>query len=90
MTVVWRDEAIDDLERIEAWLSTLEHANPAKARARIGHAADLLERLGDIGRPGPRAGTRELSVRKAPYVIIYRSTGDLIEILAVYHTAQQR
>lgn len=90
MTIVWRDEAVDDLERIEAWLASLPHANPEKVRARIGAAIALLEDLGDIGRPSVREGTRELTVRKVPYVVIYVVRDDLIEILAVYHTAQQR
>jgi plasmid stabilization system protein ParE len=55
VTIIWRDAAVDDLERIDAWLSSLEHANPAKVRARhIGAAIDLLDSLGDIGRPGAR------------------------------------
>jgi plasmid stabilization system protein ParE len=88
--VVWRDEALDDLERIDAWLSTHEHAQPATVRTRISGAIGLLERLGDIGRPGQREGTRELSVRLAPYVIVYLVSGQEIEIVAVYHTAQDR
>lgn len=49
-----------------------------------------MERLGDIGRPSRVADARELSVRGAPYVIAYQVSGDAIEILAVYHTSQDR
>jgi toxin ParE1/3/4 len=49
-----------------------------------------MQRLGDIGRPSRVEGVRELSVRNAPYIIIYRVDGDVIEILAVYHAAQDR
>lgn len=49
-----------------------------------------MERLGDIGRPSRVPGVRELSVRNAPYVIVYRVDGEAIDILAVYHTAQDR
>ena len=49
-----------------------------------------MTRLGDIGRPGIEPSLRELSVKNAPYIIVYRVTDDLIEILAVYHAAQQR
>ena len=90
MNVIWRDEALDDLERIDAWLNTLDHANPGQTRARIGDSLSLLETLGDIGRPGTRDGTRELPVRKAPYVVVYAVQGDVIEVLAVYHMAQDR
>lgn len=49
-----------------------------------------MKRLGDIGRPSIEPGVRELSVRNAPYVIVYRLNGDTIDVLAIYHTAQQR
>jgi toxin ParE1/3/4 len=88
--IVWRDAALDDLERIAAWLEALEHGHPETVRSRIGSAIDLLERLGDIGRPGQREGTRELSVRLAPYVVVYLASNSEIEIVAIYHTAQDR
>ena len=88
--IVWREAAVDDLERIDAWLAAFQHGEPATIRARIGSAVDLLERLGDIGRPGQLKGTRELSVRLAPYVIVYLADGSEIEIVAIYHTAQER
>lgn len=90
MLVVWRDSAIDDLERIDSWLSSIESADPSTVRQRIGATARTLERLGDIGRPGRVAGTRELPVRKAPYVIIYQVKLDTIEVVGVFHMAQNR
>ena len=90
MTIVWRDEGLDDLERIDAWLNTIEGANPEKVRARIGASIEVLDTLGDIGRPGPRPGTRALSVAKAPYVIVYRVDQGVNDILALYYTAQKR
>jgi plasmid stabilization system protein ParE len=68
----------------------LERGKPKQSIARIRTAAESLKRLGDIGRPSIEAGLRELSVRNAPYVIVYRIDGDTIDILAVYHTAQER
>lgn len=90
LRVKWRRKALGDLGRIDAWLSGIEGANPEKVRGRIGAAVASLARLGDIGRPSKVEGWRELSVRKAPYVIAYRVRAGLLEILAVYHTAQNR
>lgn len=90
MATRWRDAAISDLERIDTWLSSIEGADPDKVRERIGLAIATLERLGDIGRPGRRKGTREISVRNAPYVVVYRMIRRDIDILAVYHAAQNR
>ena len=39
-------------------------------------------------RPGRMKGTREIVVRPN-YVLVYRITGDLVEVLRVLHTAQQ-
>ncbi len=88
--VKWRVRALEDLQGFRVWLSTLERGEPKKTAARIRAAADSLKRLGDIGRPSIEPGVRELSVRNAPYVIVYTIDGDVIEILAVYHTAQER
>lgn len=90
LRIKWRRRALADLRRIDEWLSSIEGAHPSKVRERIGAAVASLERLGDIGRPSKVEGWRELSVRKAPYVIAYRVKGGSIEIVAVYHTAQDR
>ena len=90
MRIKWRRKALADLRRIDAWLSGIEGAKPPIVRAKIGAAVDRLEKLGDIGRPSKVEGWRELSARKAPYVIAYRVRRDTIEILAIYHTAQDR
>lgn len=86
----WRRRALDDLSRIFLWLSDNGHADANRVIMRIRLAAESLARLGDIGRPSRVRGVRELSVRTAPYVIAYVVDGSTIDILAVYHTAQQR
>ncbi len=40
------------------------------------------------GRPGRIAGTRE--VVRAPYIVVYRVMPDAVEILRIYHGAQNR
>ena len=39
-----------------------------------------------LGRPGEVAGIRELLI--PPYVVVYRSTEEIIEILYIWHGAQ--
>jgi plasmid stabilization system protein ParE len=90
MEVVWRTRALADLARFHEWLSTIEGAEPDRTILHIRSAADMLARLGDIGRSGREPGTRELSLRTPPYVLVYRQDAEVIEILAVYHTAQNR
>jgi plasmid stabilization system protein ParE len=88
--VQWRAKALADLRAIHKWLSTIDGALPDRAILRIRAAADILPRLGDVGRPSRVEGQRELSVPGAPYVIAYNVSGDAFDILAVYHTSQQR
>ena len=53
--------------------------------AQIGMLADQPE----IGRPGRRAGTRELVISRTPFVAVYRVSGGRIEVLRLLHSAQQ-
>ena len=41
-----------------------------------------------MGRPGLREGTREWVVAQTPYVLVYRHNDHAVEILHVWHTAQ--
>jgi plasmid stabilization system protein ParE len=88
--VEWARSATRQLQSIKKWLSSIEGANPRTTIARIEAAAILLEQYGDIGRPGHLEGTRELSVRQASYLIVYLDKGDHFQIIAVFHTAQDR
>ena len=40
------------------------------------------------GRPGHRTGTRELSLTPLPYVVVYSVRTEAVEILHIYHGAQ--
>jgi toxin ParE1/3/4 len=56
---------------------------------RILAAAARLAQLPESGRPGRRAGTRELIVARTPYLLPYRIRGELIEVLRVLHGRQR-
>jgi addiction module RelE/StbE family toxin len=87
MQVIWSPPALDDLDRIVAYI---EDSNPwaaSRLAVQIISAADSLERLPRRGRPGIEFGTRELVV--APYVIVYR-VADRVEIARIWHGAQNR
>jgi len=40
------------------------------------------------GRPGHRSGTRELAITPLPYVVVYAVKAEAVEILHIYHGAQ--
>jgi plasmid stabilization system protein ParE len=54
----------------------------------IETSADRLRLFPQMGRSSRRAKTREFAVPSTPFVIIYRATGAEMEILALYHGAQ--
>ena len=78
--------AAADLENIALYI---QREDPEAAR-RVARAlydiAMSLEALPNRGRLGRIAGTRELV--QAPYIIIYRVIEEAVEILRVYHAAQ--
>jgi addiction module RelE/StbE family toxin len=49
---------------------------------------DLAEQPGQ-GRPGRVYGTRELVIKKYPYLVPYRVKGEEVVILRVFHTSRK-
>ena len=82
----WTDEASGQLE---AFVNHISEDNPEAARAvaqAILDRVEGLETFPGMGRPGEKAGTRELV--SPPYVIVYRLKDDVAEILYIWHGAQ--
>jgi plasmid stabilization system protein ParE len=57
---------------------------------KLYEAIRSLRQSPDRGRLGREDGTRELFVVPLPYVVVYRAGEQSVEILRVYHTAQDR
>ena len=51
-------------------------------------AVERLEHFPGIGRAGRVEGTKELVIDGTPYVVPYRTKGERIEILRVYHSSR--
>lgn len=84
----WTEKAASDLERIADYL--FEHV-PEKAEEIIHvlySVPDSLLSFPFRGRPGRKSGTRELVLTPLPYVVIYRITGDVVQLLRILHGAQ--
>lgn len=84
----WTTPAADELESAQTYYHNL---NPMASRVlarRIVEAAMRLREQPQIGRPGLREGTREWVVARTPYVLVYRHNAHAVEILHVWHTAQ--
>lgn len=84
----WATPAADEPEAAQTCYHEL---NPMAARVlarRIVEAAMRLREQPQIGRPGLREGTREWVVARTPYVLVYRHATQVVEILHVWHVAQ--
>ena len=89
MRIVWTEPAVHDLAAARAYI---DRDNPPVADRQVERVlaavAGLLQ-FPEIGRPGRRAGTRELVVSRTPYVVAYRLRADAIEVLRVMHGRQR-
>ena len=89
MQVVWTGRALRDLAVLRSYIS---QDKPPAAERQVGlilAAVTGLARFPHSGRPGRRAGTRELVVGQTPYLVPYRVRGDLVEVLRVLHGRQR-
>jgi plasmid stabilization system protein ParE len=92
MKVLVRQKADLDLDSIAAWIN--QH-NPTAASLVIRRIRQDIGRLSfpgmsEMGRLGRDASTRELV--DGPYIVVYEinKAQKLIEILAIFHSAQDR
>lgn len=85
--MIFSPAAIADLVRIRAYIAQFNPIAARRMAERLIAAGDSLARFPNRGRPAGRY--RELVVVR-PYVLVYRVTDDLVEILRVWHGAQDR
>ena len=90
MRIQWTPAAAADLEQINRYVDArYPHHREPTMRSLYGSIRSLRE-WPMRGRVGREPGTRELIVPPLPYIIVYRSTDSRIEILRIYHGAQDR
>jgi toxin ParE1/3/4 len=88
MRIRWTPAAAADLELIKDYLT--EH-NPNVAQSTVLRVYDSIRSLKVMpyrGRIGRATGTRELVLTPLPYIVVYRVKDHQIEILHIYHGAQ--
>jgi toxin ParE1/3/4 len=90
MRVRWTPAAADDLQHIFDYLT---ETYPVLARPTIVEIRDSIRSLKTFpnrGRPGRESGTRELLHGRLPHIVVYRVKEDTIEVLCIWHPAQDR
>jgi toxin ParE1/3/4 len=88
MRIRWTVPAANDLESIKTYL---QQHYPQFAEPTV---RTIYQRIRSIktapqrGRPGHHSGTRELPLTPLPYVVVYAVKPKAVEILHIYHGAQ--
>jgi addiction module RelE/StbE family toxin len=88
LRLAWRDTARASLRLIISYISEHDEAAADRLLARIMACAERLPQFPYMHRTGRVPGTRE-AVITPNYVLVYRVTGETIEVLNVLHTRQQ-
>jgi toxin ParE1/3/4 len=79
---------MDDRERIFDFIEKEDPRAAISVDDRIATQISVLLRFPEGGRPGRIEGTRELVIRRTPYIVAYRVEEDGVRILRVLHSAQ--
>jgi toxin ParE1/3/4 len=90
MRIRWTPAAAADLEHISEYLKRRQPQYRQATVRKLHGVVHSLKQWPDRGRPGSEDGTRELVFVPLPYVIVYRVSEQSVEVLRIYHTAQDR
>jgi toxin ParE1/3/4 len=90
MRIRWTPAAAADLQRISDYLR--DH-HPHYRLATIRKVYATIQSLAEwpyLGRAGREEGSRELLFPPLPYIAVYRVNEQSIEVVRIYHGAQDR
>lgn len=88
MRVRWTTPAAEDLYRIAPRIKQDNPSAATRIAKSLYEAAASLRQFPHSGRRGRMEGTRELVVPSLPYIVVYRITDQVAEIVRIYHGAQ--
>jgi toxin ParE1/3/4 len=89
MRIAWTAAALRDLAALREYIAVDNERAAARQVERIVVAVSRLSNFPQLGRIGRRAATRELVVARTPYIVAYRLTSDVVEVLRVLHARQR-
>ena len=82
--------AISDLRETRIHIAADDPKAAIQVALRLEKVIVLIAERTTIGRPVSDQNLREWSVPGLPFVIPYRTAGDTIEIVRVFHTSRRR
>ncbi len=89
MTVLFKNQALADLRGIRSYIAERNPRAALRMAQEACRACERLEMFPGRGRRGSEPGTRELTT-VWPYVIVYRHSEGLLEILRIWRGRQNR
>jgi len=90
MRIRWTPAAAADLQHISDYLREHHPHYRQPTLRKLYESIRSLKQWPNRGRPGREEGTREIPFQPLPDVAVYRVTEPTIEILRIYHSAQDR
>ena len=90
MHIRWTPAAAADLEHISNYLKERHPHYRQPTMRKLYEAIRSLKDSPHRGRLGREDGTRELLFSPLPYIAVYRLRDQGIEVLRIYHAAQDR
>jgi toxin ParE1/3/4 len=90
MQIRWTPAAAADLKAIHDYLKEHEPHLARSTVIEIRQAVRSLKQFPHRGRKGREEGTRELLHERLPHIVAYRVTQAAVDILHVWHPAQDR
>jgi toxin ParE1/3/4 len=89
MRILWTPTALNDFKAISHRIEQQRNLVTANRVCRhIYDSVQILQRHPHTGRPGIEEGTRELVITKSPYIAVYRLQSEAVQILRIWHGAQ--
>lgn len=90
MRVRWTEKAVADIRSLRAYI---EQDKPQAAKKLVLRIISMIEEdlvlQPGMGRPGRKAGTKELVISGTPYFVSYRVKKEYLEMLRVLHGAMK-
>jgi toxin ParE1/3/4 len=90
MRIRWTPAAAADLQQISDYLKEHHPNYRQKTMRTLYETIHSLKDSPHRGRPGRHEGTREILFLPMPYIAVYRVREQSIEILRIWHSAQNR
>jgi len=89
MVIWWSTPATRQLAAAYDYIAANDEVAATEIANHIWDTVDILARHPFAGRKGHVAGTRELVISGAPFIVAYRIDKNEVRILAVLHAARE-